>query len=95
MVVVLDLVVNAQARRKLRARRITVEELEEVLALGPLVDDNPGPRVAGSRIVIGPTLAARFLTIVLQPDEASTTTWHVMSAWKSSARQIADYQRDS
>lgn len=95
MVVILDLVFNADARRKLRARKISTDEVYEVLALGPLVDDNPEPRVPGSRVAIGPTYEARMLTVVIQPDESSATRWHVMTAWESSVRQIADYERDS
>lgn len=90
---ILELVINALAAEKLAARQITGIEVEQVVANGPYVRENPEPRVAGSLIVIGPTDAARFLTLVLQPDEASTTRWHVMSGWDSSARQIAAFQR--
>jgi hypothetical protein len=91
-VLILHLVFNVLARTKLAARDVTTGEVEEVIANGPLIRDNPHARVAGSIYAIGPTGAARFLTIVLQPDESDPTRWHVMTGWESSDRQIADYQ---
>lgn len=95
LVLILDLVINAAARAKLRARGISVDEVVSALALGPVHRPNPEARVPGGLLAIGPTESARFLTFVLQPDEGSSTTWHLMSAWESSARQIAAYERDS
>lgn len=86
-----DLVINDLAASKLAARGITEPEVEQVVMNGPYVRDNPEPRVPGSQYVIGPTNAARFLTLVLQPDDASATRWHVMTAWESSARQIKTF----
>jgi hypothetical protein len=91
-VLILRLVFNALARAKLAARGITTREIEEVVANGPHVRDNPYSRVPGSIYAIGPTGTARFLTIVLQPDDADPTRWHVMTGWDSDPRQIADYQ---
>lgn len=90
--VILALVVNALARRKLAARAITSAEVEQVVANGPLVIPNPNARAAGGVFAIGATDGARFLTIVLQPDETSTTRWHVMTGWDSSPRQIRTFQ---
>lgn len=89
---ILALVVNVLARRKLAARGITSAEVEQVVANGPLVVPNPRARVTGSVFAIGVTDRARFLTIVLQPDEASATRWHVMTGWDSSQRQIETFQ---
>jgi hypothetical protein len=91
-VLILRLVFNALARAKLAARGITTREIEEVVANGPRVRDNPYARVPGSTYAIGPTNSARFLTVVLQPDAADPTRWHVMTGWDSDSRQIADYQ---
>jgi hypothetical protein len=91
-VLILRLVFNALARAKLAARGITTREIEEVVANGPRVRDNPNARMTGSIYAIGPTSSARFLTVVLQPDEADPTRWHVMTGWDSDPRQIADYQ---
>lgn len=90
---ILELVINVLAAEKLAARGITGLEVEQVIAMGPFVQPNHTARVPGSIVVIGPTDAARFLTLILQPDEASSTRWHVMTGWDSSARQIAAYQR--
>lgn len=90
---ILELVINGLAAAKLAARGITGLEVEQVIANGPFVRANPEPRVSGSMIVIGPTDAARFLTLILQPDEASPTRWHLMTGWDSSARQIETYLR--
>jgi len=87
-VLILVLIVNALARRKLADRGITSAEVEQVVANGPLAVPNPNARVAGSVFAIGVTDGARFLTIVLQPDEASATRWHVMTGWDSSSRQV-------
>ncbi len=92
LVLILRLVFNALARAKLAARGITTREIEEVVANGPRVRGNPNARVPGSIYAIGPTGSARFLTVVLQPDEADPTRWHVMTGWDSDPRQIADYQ---
>jgi hypothetical protein len=86
---ILDLVINDEAIDKLAARGILRIEVEQVIANGPAVGDNPSPRVAGSKLVVGPTDAARFLTLVLQPDDDSATRWHLMTAWESPMRQIA------
>ena len=91
-VLILRLVFNVLARAKLAARGITTREIEEVVANGPRVRDNPYARVPGSIYAIGPTNSARFLTVVLQPDAADPTRWHVMNGWDSDSRQIADYQ---
>jgi hypothetical protein len=91
-VLILRLVFNALARAKLAARGITTREVEEVVAGGPRVRGNPNARVPGSIYVIGPTSAARFLTVVLQPDEVDATRWHVMTGWDSDTRQISDYE---
>lgn len=91
-VLILVLVVNALALRKLADRGITSAEVEQVVANGPLVVPNPNARLAGSVFAIGITDGARFLTIVLQPDEASPTRWHVMTGWDSSPRQIEAFQ---
>jgi len=90
---ILELVFNAVAVRKLSARGITRVEVEQVVENGPYVRDNPEPRVAGSVIVVGPTSQARFLTVILQPDDDSATRWHVMAGWESTARQIATFHR--
>jgi hypothetical protein len=90
-VLILELVINRLAAAKFAGRRITSIEVEQVIANGPYVRDNPTPRMAGSQIVIGPTDRARFLTLILQPDEDSTTRWHVMTGWESSTRQIKAY----
>lgn len=90
---ILELVINAVAAAKLAARQITSIEVEQVIANGPFARENPEPRVAGSSIVIGPTNAARFLTLILQPDENSPTRWHVMTGWDSSARQIEVFHK--
>jgi hypothetical protein len=90
-VLILELVINRVAAAKLAGRRITSIEVEQVVANGPYVRDNPTPRTAGSQIVIGPTDAARFLALILQPDEDSPTRWHVMTGWESSTRQIAAF----
>jgi len=87
-VLILELVINDLALAKLGARGITTVEVEQVIANGPAVGDNPAPRVSGSKLVVGPTDAARFLTLILQPDEDNPTRWHVTTAWPSSARQI-------
>lgn len=89
---ILELVINALAAEKLAARDIMGIEVEQVIANGPFARGNPEPRVPGSVIVIGPTDAVRFITLVLQPDEASSTRWHVMTGWDSSVRQIAAFQ---
>lgn len=89
---ILHLVINALARRELAARQITSAEAEQIVANGPLVVPNPAARVPGSLFAIGPTDAARILTIVLQPDEASATTWHVMTGWDASPRQVRAFQ---
>jgi hypothetical protein len=91
-VLILSLVFNALVRDKLAARGITTREVGEVVAGGPRVRGNPNARVAGSVFAIGPTNSARFLTVVLQPDDADPTRWHVMTGWESDPRQIADYQ---
>jgi hypothetical protein len=91
-VLILRLVFNLLARDKLAARGITTDEVEQVIANGPRVRENHRARVPGSIFAVGPTDAARFLTVVLQPDEADATRWHVMTAWESDPRQIADYQ---
>jgi hypothetical protein len=91
-VLILRLVFNALAREKLAARGITTHEVEEIVASGPRVRDNPNARAPGSIYVIGPTSSARFLTVVLQPDETDPTRWHVMTGWDSDPRQISDYQ---
>lgn len=93
MVLILDLVVNDLAVEKLSDRGITRIEVEQVVSRGPAVLDNAEARVKGSRAAIGPTDAARFLTVILQPDEDSATRWHVMTAWESSTRQIAAFHR--
>ncbi len=90
---ILDLVINDLALAKLEARGISTTEVEQVVANGPAVGDNPAPRVRGSKLVVGPTAAARFLTLVLQPDEDSPTRWHVMTGWESSARQLEAFHR--
>lgn len=90
---ILDLGINQVAAAKLAARNITSSEVGQVIANGPFVRDNPAPRVPGGRIVIGPTDTARFLTLILQPDEDSATRWHVMTGWKSSTRQIEAFPR--
>jgi hypothetical protein len=72
-VLILRLVFNALARAKLAARGITTREVEEVVASGPPARGNPSARMHASIYVIGPTSAARFLTGVLQPDEADPT----------------------
>lgn len=90
---ILDLVINDVAVAKLAARGITRREVEQVVENGPYVRSNPEPRVAGSAIVVGPTNAARFLTVILQPDEGSATRWHVMTGWDSSARQVGTFHR--
>jgi hypothetical protein len=87
-VLILDLVINDLALAKLEARGITTIEVAQIIANAPAVADNPTPRVTGSKLVVGPTDAARFLTLILQPDEDSATRWHVMTGWESSARQI-------
>lgn len=92
---ILDLVINRRAAEKLAARNITSVEVEQVIANGPYVRENPLPRVNGSVIVIGPTDGARFLTLILQPDENSATRWHVMTGWPSSTRQIEAFHRSS
>lgn len=92
---ILELVINDLAASKLASRGIADVEVEQVIAHGPYVRDNPEPRVLGSKIVVGPTDAARFLTLILQPDEDSPSRWHVMTGWPSSARQIAAYHRSS
>ena len=85
---ILDLVINELASSKLRARGISTIEVDQVVANGPAVGDNPAARVSGSKLVIGPTDAARFLTLIVQPDDDSPTRWHLMTGWESSARQI-------
>jgi hypothetical protein len=87
-VLILDLVINDLAIAKLEARGITTFEVEQVIARGPAVGDNPTPRVFGSKMVVGPTDGARLLTLILQPDEDDPARWHVMTGWESSARQI-------
>ena len=89
---ILVLVVNALARHKLTDRGITSAEVEQVVANGPLVVPNPNARVAGSMFAIGVTDGARFLTIVMQPDDASATRWHLMTGWDASSRQIEAFQ---
>jgi hypothetical protein len=91
-VLILRLVFNALAREKLATRGISTREIEEIIANGPRVRNNPNARVPGSIYAIGPTDSARFLTAVLQPDAAEPTRWHVMTGWDSDFRQIADYQ---
>jgi len=91
---ILDLVINEVAVGKLAARGISPLEVEQVIANDPSVDDNPEPRVPGSKAMIGPTDAARFLTLILQPDEDSATRWHLMTGWESSTRQIHAFHRD-
>ena len=78
---ILELVVNALARAKLDARQISRRDAEQVIANGPLVIENPHARIGGSVFVIGHTDALRFITLVLQPDHARTTRWHVMTGW--------------
>lgn len=90
---ILDLVINEVAVAKLQARAITRIEVEQVIANGPAVGDNAKPRVRGSKVAVGPTDAARFLTLILQPDEESATRWHLMTGWDSSARQIDAFHR--
>jgi len=90
---ILELVINELAMEKLEARGISPVEVEQVLGNDPVVGDNPEPRVPGSKLAIGPTAAARFLAVVLQPDEGSATRWHLMTAWESSARQVAAFHR--
>jgi len=91
---ILDLVINEVAVGKLAARGISSLEIEQVIANDPSVGDNPEPRVHGSKALVGPTDAVRFLTVILQPDEDTATRWHVMTAWESSARQINAFHRD-
>lgn len=91
---ILELVINELAMQKLEARGISPIEIEQVLGNDPAVGENPQPRVAASKVAIGPTAAARFLTVILQPDEDSATRWHLMTSWESSARQIAAFHRD-
>ncbi len=52
---ILELVINALAAVKLEARSITGLEVEQVIANGPFVRENPEPRVPDSLIVVGPT----------------------------------------
>ena len=78
---ILRLVFNALARAKLAAPEITTREVEQVVASGPRVRGNPNARVPGPIHAIGLTSAARFLTVVLQPDDADPTRWHDMTGW--------------
>jgi len=94
LVLILELVINASARAKLDARQVSRRDAEQVIANGPLVIENPHARVAGSVFVIGHTDALRFITLVLQPDHASTTRWHIMTGWESTPRQVAAFQGD-
>jgi hypothetical protein len=52
-VLILRLVFNALARAKLAARGITTREIEEVIANGPRVRDNPNARLPGSIYAVG------------------------------------------
>ncbi|MGI8700829.1 MAG: hypothetical protein ACR2JU_06430 [Nocardioidaceae bacterium] len=90
---ILDLVANHLAVVKLAARGITGDEIDQVIGNDPAVGDNPNSRVDGSKILVGHRDIARFLTVVLQPDDDSATRWHVMTAWDSSARQIDSFHR--
>jgi hypothetical protein len=91
-VLILRLVFNALARAKLAARR----------------DHHPRDRggrreraararqpiCARARLDLRdrPNQLSAILTVVLQPDTADPTRWHVMTGWDSDQRQIADYQ---
>jgi hypothetical protein len=66
--------------------------IDSVMAPAVCLRDNPNARLPGSIYAIGPTNSARFLTVVLQPEAADPTRWHVMTGWDSDSRQIADYQ---
>lgn len=90
---ILELVINDLEASKLAARGITRADVEQVLRNGPAVADNPEPRVLGSKLVVGATDSARFLTLILQPNDDHTTRWHLMTGWPSSARQVVAFHR--
>lgn len=90
-----ELIFNREAIEKLARRRISVREVGQLPANGPLVTRNPVPRVPGSRLMIGLTDGGRTLTIVIQPDVADAGAWHVMTGWDSTPREAAAFRRRS
>ncbi len=93
LVLILELVINRTAAQKLADRGIGEQDVREVISNGPLVVPNPLPRVRGSLVAIGVTKSARFLALILQPDEDSAIRWHVMTGWDASPRQIDAFHR--
>jgi hypothetical protein len=90
----LNIEFNLEALRKLAERRISVDEVTEVFQTTPVVwIENPNPRTDGSRWLIGPTRAGRFLTVVVDRDSTDHGRWHVMTAWDSTDAQIRLYQK--
>ncbi len=84
---------NLEALRKLAERGISSDEVTEVFQTTPVVwIENPNPRTDESRWVIGPTRAGRFLTVVVDRDNADHGRWHVMTAWESTKAQIRLYR---
>lgn len=79
---------------KLAGHAITPQEVRQVSDGDRIVVANPRPRVAGSVLMVGPRHGGRILTVVLNPEPLDTGSWHVRTAWASSAAQINRYRRD-
>ena len=88
-----DLVFNELALAKLAARGIGPEELEQAVDNGALLIPNPHPRVAGSRLLVGPSDGGRLLTAVVEARSDDPAVLQVMTAWPSSRREILVFRR--
>jgi len=94
-VFVAQILFNGRVTAKLARRGIDPHEVVQLRANGAVSKRNPHPRVAGSRLLIGPTDGGRLLTVVLERDGTDQATWHVRTAWASSATEQMFYYRRS
>jgi hypothetical protein len=92
-VLVARLLLNPVAREKLARRGIREDEVQQLRRNGPWWERNPHPRVAGSRLLIGPTDGGRMLTLVIAPETADVALWHVRTGWDSTKRERKLYLR--
>jgi uncharacterized DUF497 family protein len=90
----LRLIFNLEAIRKLAERGLSADDVADVFRATPVVTvPNPNPRADHSLLAIGPTRDGRFVTVVVEQDHDDHGRWYVLTAWQSTAAQIALYRK--
>lgn len=81
-----ELVFTAAAEVKLERRRISPDEVRDLLWNDYRVLVNPTAPRRDRRYLIGQTNGGRFLTIVIA-STVEPTTWLVITGWEATSRQ--------